>query len=305
MKSPVFWFLFLLASATCVYGATQRARPNSGEAIAFAVRESARNQAHADYWRHLAIAGNQGSRDQSPDFTRAALLRTQALELAEEQFDARLEVFDSFGGGKYEPTMNPDRFSTTISNPYFPLTPGRILIYERVRHNGVERIEIQTLQQTNVIDGIECVVVREYEQWNGQVQEDTLNWFAQETSGGVWYFGEIARHYEDGFLDNLEGSWRAGKHGAQPGRIMTALPSVGQSYRQEYALGHSEDLAFVAEVNQTVNVPAGTFDDCIFVVERTPVEPDDIVGKYYAPGVGMVLEIDLTNGERLELLEIL
>ena len=57
----------------------------------------------------------------------------------------------------------------------------------------------------------------------------------QGQDGTVWYFGEIARNYEEGELVDIEGSWVAGVDGAKAGILMPASPSPGQIYRQEYA----------------------------------------------------------------------
>ena len=38
--------------------------------------------------------------------------------------------------------------------------------------------------------------------------------------------------------------------------------------------------------------------------ETTPLEPDLLEGKFYAPGVGLVLELDPATGDRTELISI-
>jgi sugar lactone lactonase YvrE len=38
--------------------------------------------------------------------------------------------------------------------------------------------------------GIKTVVVRDRGFTNGELSEDTLDWFAQDAAGNVWYFGE-------------------------------------------------------------------------------------------------------------------
>ncbi len=38
--------------------------------------------------------------------------------------------------------------------------------------------------------------------------------------------------------------------------------------------------------------------------DYTPLEPDDNENKYYCPGVGVALEVDINTGERTELIEV-
>jgi hypothetical protein len=45
----------------------------------------------------------------------------------------------------------------------------------------------------------------------------------------------------------------------------------------------------------------GTFRNVLKTFEFTPLEPKAKENKYYAPGVGNVLTIDLATGEREEL----
>lgn len=273
-------------------------------AIAKNLRESSRHQAHAEFHLKLATSGNRQNSDTAQRSSHAWQRREEALALAEEQFHARIEAFLLLDSATWDPTIVADDYDSTVQNPYFPLVPGRTLVYESTTVDGIERVEITTLHRTLEIEGVQCRVVREYETLDGVLTEDTYNWFAQHRHGAVWYFGESVRHYLDGFLEDLGGSWRSGHKGARPGKLMTAQPEGGQTYRQEYAIGISEDLAQVVSVGNTVTVPAGTFTDCIEIVEQTPLDPQDVVAKYYAPGYGMVLEVDLTDGSRLELLEV-
>jgi hypothetical protein len=51
-------------------------------------------------------------------------------------------------------------------------------------------------------------------------------------------------------------------------------------------------------------VPYGNFTNCLKSQETIPLEPDAPEDKYYAPGVGNVLTVDLVTGERDELVNI-
>ena len=86
---------------------------------------------------------------------------------------------------------------------------------------------------------------------------------------------------------------------------MKATPQVGDSYRQEYYAGQAEDMADVLALGESVQVPYGSFTDCLKTRDWTPLEPDADEYKYYSPEVGgVVLEVGVQDGERVELIEI-
>ncbi len=140
---------------------------------------------------------------------------------------------------------------------------------------------------------------------DGEVVEDTLDWYGIDKRYNIWYFGEIALNFEDGELADIEGSWTSGVDGAKPGIIMKADPQVGDVYRQEFLLGDAEDMGEVLSLTESARVPYGAFDNCLMTKDYTPIEPGVFEHKYYAPGIGPVLEVNPETGERVELVEIL
>jgi hypothetical protein len=217
------------------------------------------------------------------------------------QHDARLEVCADLGGGAYEPVIDPMHFVGQVDNQYFPLVPGTTLVYEGMTPEGMEHDEVSVLNDTREILGVTCVVVRDVAQLEGEVIEDTLDFYAQDDAGNVWYFGEESRQFEGGALVAIDGSWQAGRDGALPGIIMQAAPAVDTPpYRQEYAPEEAEDLARVVSLNEAVMVPKGSYVDVLETNDFSPLEPGIVEQKFYAQGVGIVLEID-ADGSRLEL----
>jgi hypothetical protein len=148
--------------------------------------------------------------------------------------------------------------------------------------------------------GVTCVVVRDTVTLDGEVVEDTYDWFAQHVDGAVWYFGEDTKEYEDGQVSSTEGAWEAGVDGAQPGIVMPAEPKVGDSYRQEYYQGEAEDMAEVLSLTESVTVPAGTYQDVLMTEDVNPLEPDVVEHKYYASGAGLVLTVQVEGGSDRE-----
>ena len=156
-------------------------------------------------------------------------------------------------------------------------------------------------------DVLRWIRVKEWvKEWvDGELAEDTFDWYAQDSSGNVWYFGEDSKEYEDGVFVGTEGSWQAGVDGAKPGIIMKANPQIGDSYRQEYYLDEAEDMGKVIKLNESTSVPYGSFDGVLVILEWNPLEPKVIEHDYYAPGVGAILEVVVKGGsERVELVEI-
>ena len=198
----------------------------------------------------------------------------------------------------------PTAFVETIDNPYLPLIPGSSWVYEGIEDGETERIEVVVTDDRRDVMGISAVVVRDTVSEDGEVIEDTYDWFAQDGDGNVWYLGEDSREYEDGELVGTEGSWEAGVDGAFPGIVMLAEPEVGRAYRQEYFEGEAEDLGEVIQVGVSESVVAGTYNDVVVIREWNPLEPDVVEDKYHAPGVGVVLESVVEGGDgRVELVE--
>jgi hypothetical protein len=201
--------------------------------------------------------------------------------------------------------IDPANFVKTIDNPYFPLTPGTVMIYEGDADGAPARVETTVSTESKTIMGVECVEVRDVAYEDGEIVEDTLDWYAQDKDGNVWYFGEATQAIEDGKVTSTEGSWEAGVDGAQPGIIMQAHPKIGEQYQQEFAPGVAEDMAEVLRLGEKVTVQFSSFSDVLVTKDWNPLDPGTVEEKSYAPGVGLILEVAVQGeSERLELVEV-
>lgn len=213
-------------------------------------------------------------------------------------------VIDAGDAAAYRPVLDPASFADRIDNPYLPLLPGSRWVYEGVEDGETERVEVVVTADRKEILGIPAVVVRDTVTVGGEVVEDTFDWFAQDRQGNVWYLGEDSKESENGRVVSTEGSWQAGVDGARPGIVMPARPTVGHAYRQEYLAGEAEDLAQVVRIDGRQRVRFGAFDRMLVTREWTPLEPATVEEKFYASGVGLVLERKTAGGEgRVELVE--
>lgn len=230
----------------------------------------------------------------------------EALEECGAVDRARRELCMAPGfGGAYDPEIDPDDFVDGIDNPFAPFRTGSRWVYQKDGEDGLERIEIEVLDETREILGVTCATVRDRVWVDGEIVEDTLDWLAQDRDGNVWYFGEIARNFEDGRLVDLEGSWEAGVDGAKPGFWVKAAPREGELYRQEWLPGEAEDVVEVLSLDADEVVPFANGGPVLQTRDFTPLEPDAEEYKFYVPGVGLVLEVDPESGERLELIQYL
>jgi hypothetical protein len=240
--------------------------------------------------------------------TRRAATDTQdALKTCQDQHTARETVCGRLGAAPYVPSIDPANFVGTIGNPFFPLTPGKTFVYEGETAQGHEHDEFAVTCNTKMILGVTCIEVHDTVHLAGDLTEDTLDWFAQDKDGNVWYFGENSKQLAGGLFLGVEGSWIGGVDGAQPGIVMKAHPAIGDFYRQEYLLGVAEDMAEVVSLTDTAMVPfpPGMFSNVLKTKETSPLEPDASENKYYAMGVGNILTVDLVTGEKSELTQII
>lgn len=193
--------------------------------------------------------------------------------------------------------LDPSQFVKTIDHPYFPMKPGTTWEYEAVSSEGEERIVVTVTDRTKVVDGVTATVVRDtVTTAGGKLVEDTYDWYAQDKDGNVWYLGEATKAYEDGKV-SPEGSWEAGVDGARAGIVMKAEPKVGDTYYQEYYEGEAEDEGKVLATDESVTGPTGSYDDVVKTADSTALEPEVLEHKWYARGMGFVLEKYVKGGD--------
>jgi len=205
----------------------------------------------------------------------------------------------------YSPIINSSDFVSMVNNEFFPLTPGTSYAYEGISAEGNERNVVNVTDEKKIILGVTCTVVKDTVWVNEELAELTFDWYAQDKEGNVWYFGEDSKEYSGGVVVGTEGSWEAGVDGAKPGIVMKGNPVVGETYRQEYLRGVAEDMAEVVATNVSVSIVYGSLSGCLQTKDWTPLEKGVAENKYFAPGIGVVLEQMVEGGtDRMELVAI-
>jgi len=201
---------------------------------------------------------------------------------------------------------DPGEFASRVDNAWFPLRPHTTYLYRGIKDGQPSRDVFRVTARRKTIEGIACTVVTDKLYLRGGLEERTEDWYAQDSAGNVWYFGEAtAELNRDGSVKTTEGSWQAGVNGARAGVFMPAHPHVGQSGRQELFTGHAEDHFRVLSLHATVRTPAASSRRALLTREWTPLEPGVVDHKLYVKGVGNVLEQTVKGGdERNELVAI-
>lgn len=207
------------------------------------------------------------------------------------------------GKSPYVIAIDPANFvsgQNITGNSYWPLNVGEFAVFKGLDGKDSIRVEIRVTDSIKVIQGVDCRVVRDQGFLNGELEEDTYDWYAQDVDGNVWYFGEFSEEIENGVPVSTAGSWEAGVDGAYPGIVMFANPVVGTWYRQEFLEGEAEDVAQILSVGETYTVPYGTFTNCLRTLEYSPLEPKVQENKIYAPGVGFIRAEKTKGGNEYE-----
>jgi len=196
-----------------------------------------------------------------------------------------------------------------IDNPYWPLIAGTSFVYAAESDEGcaIEKLTVTSATKSDFRGAYRDIVAHVIDErsWLSEdcdgdyvLQEATLDWYAQDNAGNIWYFGEDTKSYDDDEeCPDTGGSWQAGKDGAQPGVVMLAQPRVGDAYQQELFEDEAEDNARVLRLNARVDIDSGTFAGCLKTKEWSPLEHGSIEHKYYCPsGGGLMLVNELKGG---------
>ncbi|HKK09095.1 MAG TPA: PepSY domain-containing protein [Gemmatimonadota bacterium] len=255
---------------------------SSGQVVSVQHESAAAEAGEAAQEKEKAEAGERGEAGE----------KAEAGEEGEEA--ERGEAGERREGFRRDFDLSRCDLSTTGRSGYMVLEPGYRLVLEGTESGHEVRLWVTVLEDTLVVDGHPTRVVEEREWHGGALAEVSRNYVAMcPSSGDAYYFGETTDEYRNGKVVGHEGSWRAGRDGAHAGLLLPGHPEVGEAYFQEVAPGVAMDRARVVSTSEKVDTPAGTFHGCLETRETTPLEPDASETKYYAPGVGLLVDESL------------
>ena len=195
-----------------------------------------------------------------------------------------------------------------------PLTPGTVYTYIG-RKDGLRASDtFEVTHERAVVDGVSTTVVHDQLRLAGKLREKTIDWYAQDKTGNVWYLGEATETLTPkGERESTEGSWKAGEPTeggggaiAQPGIFLNATPRPHLGFKQELAAPVAADQFEALSLKAAVTVPYITSTRALLTKETTPLEKGVVDNKYYVLGVGTVLEATAVGPEeRLELAKVM
>jgi hypothetical protein len=184
--------------------------------------------------------------------------------------------------------------STVVDNPWLPLRPGRMLVFEGTTfEDGASvshRLVSTVTDLVKPVAGVRNVVVWEQDWREGALAEAELAFFAQDDEGNVWHLGEYPAEYENGKIVATP-AWIHGVKGASAGIQMMADPRPGA---RDYAQGFAPppvnwaDRAQTYQVGRRTCVPTGCHRGVLVLREFERSKPNASQLKYYARGLGNV-----------------
>lgn len=301
------------------------------------------SEIHADFFRAVAVCENISDGQERRDCIREAQQDwREESDQCRDQREGRKALCFALNEDRYDPELDPQSFDANFvtQNSFFPLGIGDTREYVAIDDEDeiAEYISVAVLDKTKLIQGLTCRVVNDVVRLacDGEpcdLIEDTDDWFAQHSNGDAYYCGEEAKDYEytdgdmprDPELVEIGGSFKAGRDGDKAGIIFRGNPIAGETYRQEWSLGNAEDWAtvlatawgtgdgFDAETEDEESldylVPQDMAEyfcgsnNCVVTQDGNALEPDGIERKYYAPGVGVFLEVNIEDEEIVRLTE--
>jgi hypothetical protein len=200
--------------------------------------------------------------------------------------------------------FNPDNFVDPIKysnkNKFHPLTPGMQWIRAGTTEFGSRKIPYQVISTmtdvVRIIDGVPAVAMLDQSTDSGEINEIGFDYMAIDKEGNVWILGGYTEKYEGGEYTNTDSVFLGESNGGEVGILMPAKVSMKTPRWFIGTSGPDEDPS-VAEpyaVNLDINVTFGEFNG-VLAVKEGEIDAIDNEIKYYAPGVGVILNIPISQ----------
>jgi hypothetical protein len=198
-----------------------------------------------------------------------------------------------------EPTQvifDPANFidPTLSTNPFHPTRPGTQWIRAGTTEVGsrkVPHLVISTMTDVvRTIDGVLAVAMLDQSTDSADISQVGFDYLALDKDGNVWIMGGYTEEFEGGVFTNVENAFLGAATGGAPGILMPAHVTMDTPrwYIGTPGPEESPSVAEPVEVGITTTVPFGTYENVLAVREGSIGEIDNEV-KYYAPGVGVIL----------------
>jgi hypothetical protein len=199
---------------------------------------------------------------------------------------AQRSAGNAFGPGSFE-----------ITNPYLPVSNFHRCVLrgddqgQQLRIVRVLKLRTKTFEYKG--QKVEAAVVKDSvtDVKADRLIEQTIDYFAQDKAGTVFYFGEDVNEFTPGQPVSHEGQWRLGRDTNKPGVLMPAHPQVGDKFKSEAVPRIAVEKDEVVAAGKTQTVYGQTYRHVIKIREHaTTPKPAEFESKTYAPGVGVITE---------------
>ena len=140
------------------------------------------------YWIEAAKCLNLADRDERSACQRDNdSARRDGAQLCRVQRASRLAACEALGENRYDPDFDADDFEADYANPvttnrYMPLRIGAKWAYQ----GGTETVRIEVQNETKLIDGVRCLVVRDSVFKNGDRAANDNHYPPFWTQSGTW-----------------------------------------------------------------------------------------------------------------------
>lgn len=209
------------------------------------------------------------------------------------------------------PKFDPANFvdPTLSTNPYHPTRPGLQWTRGGTTEVGLRKVPhvvISTMTDViRIIDGVPCIAMLDQSTDSGEISQVGYDYLALDKDGNLWLMGGYAEQYESGEFTNPETAWLGMTgglhklHQSSRGPERTAItgiliPGVVTMNTPRWYISTSGDEdpsgAQPYSVDNDVSVAFGRFRNVLAVLEGALQAIDNEI-KYYAPGVGVVLNV--------------
>ena len=145
---------------------------------------------------------------------------------------------------------------TQITHPYLPLNSLQQAVFEGKEGGKSVRVLLtrKPTKKTFVIDGktIAPLAIKDREFEDGKLKEVTLDYYAQDDAGTVYYLGEEVDNYKNGKVIGHEGAWEYGKGKAALGVMLPAHLQVGAKFQLENVPGVTREDDEVVSTSESL-----------------------------------------------------
>lgn len=183
---------------------------------------------------------------------------------------------------------------TSSTNDYHPLRPGMQWVRAGTTEVGSREVPHQVISTMTdvmrIIDGVPVVAMLDQSTDSGEISQVGFDYLALDKDGNVWIMGGYTEEYEGGAFTNVELAWLGTASGGEPGILMPSVVTMDTPRWYIGTSGPDEDpsAAEPVAIGLDKTVAFGDFQNVIAIREGNVGAIDNEI-KYYAPGVGVIL----------------